>query len=170
MANRSPNKTRALSCRKITRGLARGRKCYRRRFLLRHPSPDSILVITGVRRGQGSARETLRRKNPERGSRPGFPELSLILGSRPYGGVSRGWGAAQPAHERQRHLCRGMGVPYIRGRAQPTLEQKGIETHLATNKRREGSGCEARDRGPNPRRRRSPHREVCLVERRFSAA
>ena len=80
--------------------------------MLRHPFPDPILVITGVRRGQGSARETLRRKNPERGSRPGFPELSLILGSRPYGGVSGGWGAVQPAHERQQHLCRGMGVPY----------------------------------------------------------
>jgi hypothetical protein len=114
MANRSPNKTRALSCRKITRGLARGRKCYRRRFLLRHPSPDSILIITGVRRGQGSARETLTRKNPERGSRPGFPELSLILGSRPYGGVSGGWGAVQPAHERQQHLCREMGRRTIR--------------------------------------------------------
>ena len=42
----------------------------------------------------------------------GVPELSLILGSRPYGGVSGGWGAVQPAHERQQHLCRGMGVPY----------------------------------------------------------
>ena len=33
----------------------------------------------------------------------------LILGSRPYGGVSGGWGAVQPAHERQQHLCRGWG-------------------------------------------------------------
>jgi len=35
-------------------------------------SPTRMIVITGVRRGQGSARETLRRENPERGSRPGF--------------------------------------------------------------------------------------------------
>ena len=93
------------------RGLARGGNT-KRRFFARHPFPDFTVIITGVRRGQGSARETLRRKNPERGSRPGFPELSLILGSRPYGGVSGGWGAVQPAHERQQHLCRGMGVPY----------------------------------------------------------
>ena len=32
-------------------------------------SPTQMIVITGVRRGQGSARETLRRENPERGSR-----------------------------------------------------------------------------------------------------
>ena len=93
------------------RGLARGGNT-KGGFLLRHPFPGFTVVITGVRRGQGSARETLRRKNPERGSRPGFPELSLILGSRPYGGVSGGWGAVQPAHERQQHLCRRMGVPY----------------------------------------------------------
>ena len=36
----------------------------------------------------------------------------------------------------------------------------------ARDSRREGSGCEARDRGPNPRRRRSPHRDVCLACRR----
>ena len=71
-------------------------------------SPTRMIVITGVRRGQGSARETLRRDNPT-GSAPGVPELSLILGSRPYGGVS---GVRQPAHERQQHLCWGMGVPY----------------------------------------------------------
>ena len=35
-------------------------------------SPTGMIVITGVRRGQGSARETLRRENPERGSRSGF--------------------------------------------------------------------------------------------------
>ncbi len=46
-------------------------------------SPTRVIVITEVRRGQGSARETLRRENPERG----VPELSLILGSRQYGGV-----------------------------------------------------------------------------------
>ena len=40
--------------------------------------PTRVIVITGVRRGQGSARETLRRENPERGSRPGF------LSFRPY--------------------------------------------------------------------------------------
>ena len=51
-------------------------------------SPTQIIVITGVRRGQGSARETLRPENPERGPRPGFLSFSLILGSRPYGGVS----------------------------------------------------------------------------------
>ena len=50
-------------------------------------SPTQIIVITRVRRGQGSARETLRRENPERVA-PGVPELSLILGSRPYSGVS----------------------------------------------------------------------------------
>ena len=33
---------------------------------------------------QGSVRETLRQENPERGSRPGLPELSLILGDRSY--------------------------------------------------------------------------------------
>ena len=49
------------------------RKYYQRRFFARHPFPDpKIIVITRVRRGQGSARETLRRENPERGSRPGF--------------------------------------------------------------------------------------------------
>ena len=43
------------------------------RFFARHPFPDpKIIVSTRVRRGQGSARETLRRENPERGSRPGF--------------------------------------------------------------------------------------------------
>ena len=56
-------------------------------FLHDTHSPTRMIVITGVRRGQGSARETLRRENPERGSRPGFL-LSPILGSRPYGGVS----------------------------------------------------------------------------------
>ena len=85
--------------------------------------------------------------------------------------------------------CRGDGVPHSQltngsdisvggwgcrtfgdARSHAGARGKGIETHLATNKRREGSGCEARDRGPNPRRRRSPHREVCLVERRFGAA
>ena len=51
-------------------------------------SPTQIIVITGVRRGQGSARETLRQENPSAVLAPGVPELSLILGSRPYGGVS----------------------------------------------------------------------------------
>ena len=72
LANRSPNKTRALSCRKITRGLARRGNTTEGGFLLDTHSPTQIIVITGVRRGQGSARETLRRKYPERGSRPGF--------------------------------------------------------------------------------------------------
>ena len=47
-------------------------------FLHDTHSPTRMIVITGVRRGQGSARETLRRENPERGSRPGF------LSFRPY--------------------------------------------------------------------------------------
>ena len=72
------------------------------------PRPERC-VITGVK---GWARETRRRENPRARFSPGVPELSLILGSRPYGGVSGGWGAIRPAHERQQHLCRGMGVPY----------------------------------------------------------
>ena len=72
LANRSPNKTRALCCRKIMRGLARGGNTTKGGFLLDTHSPTQIIVITRVRRGQGSARETLRRENPERGSRPGF--------------------------------------------------------------------------------------------------
>ena len=63
--------TRALCCREITRGLARG--YYLRRFFARYASPDpKVTVSTRVRRGQGSAKETLRRENPERGSRSGF--------------------------------------------------------------------------------------------------
>jgi hypothetical protein len=47
------------------------RKWYQRRFLLdaRSPTPE-FSVRTRVRRGQGLAGETLRRENPERGSRP----------------------------------------------------------------------------------------------------
>ena len=73
LANRSPNKTRALCRREITRGLARGGNATKGGFLLDTPYPDpKIIVSTRVRHGQGSARETLRRENPERGSRPGF--------------------------------------------------------------------------------------------------
>ena len=112
LANRSPNKTRALCPEKYREGSPEGGNTTEGGFFVRQPFPTRMTVFTGVRRGQGSARETLRRENPERGSRPGVPELSLILGSRPYGGVSGRWGAVQPAHERQQHLCRGMGVPY----------------------------------------------------------
>src|SRR5262249_3808810 len=49
------------------------RKYYQRRFLLDTHSPTpEFSVSTRVRRGQGSAGEILRRKNPERCSRPGF--------------------------------------------------------------------------------------------------
>ena len=40
LANRSPNKTRALSCRKITRGLARGGNTTEGGFLLDTHSPN----------------------------------------------------------------------------------------------------------------------------------
>jgi hypothetical protein len=40
---------------------------------------------------------------------PGAPELSLILGSRPYDGVS-GDGVTYSQHEQQQHHCRGMGL------------------------------------------------------------
>ena len=134
-ANRSPNKTRALSCRKITRGLARGRKYYRRRFFARHPFPDpKIIMITRVRRGQGSARETLRRKNPERGSRPGFRAFAYIRQQAVQRGGCRGWGAVQPAHERQQHLCRGMGVPYGSPN-NTTLERRIVIFHCALEQR-----------------------------------
>ena len=76
-------------------------------------SPTQIIVSTGVRRGQGSARETLRRENPERGSRPGFLSFAHIRQQAVWRGVSGGWGAVQPAHERQQHLGRGMGVPCL---------------------------------------------------------
>ena len=51
-------------------------------------SPTRMIVITGVRRGQGSARETLRRERPPERFAPGVAGLSPILGGRPYGGVS----------------------------------------------------------------------------------
>jgi hypothetical protein len=70
------------------------------------------IVSTRVRRGQGSARETLRRENPERSSRPGFLSFrSYWAAGRTARGVG-GWGDVQPAHGRQQHLGRGMGVPY----------------------------------------------------------
>jgi cytochrome c len=69
MLARSSNKTRALCCREITRGLARGGNTTVGGFLFDTHSPTQIIVITGVRRGQGLARETLRQENPERGSR-----------------------------------------------------------------------------------------------------
>jgi hypothetical protein len=52
------------------RGLAVEGSTIKRGFLFDTRSPTQIDVITGVRRGEGSAREILRRENPERGSRP----------------------------------------------------------------------------------------------------
>ena len=69
LANRSPNKTRALCCREITRGLARGGNTTEGGFLFDTHSPTEVILTTRVRRGQGLARETLRQENPERGSR-----------------------------------------------------------------------------------------------------
>ena len=52
LANRSPNKTRALCCREITRGLARGGNTTEGGFLLDTRSPTQIIVSTRVRRSR----------------------------------------------------------------------------------------------------------------------
>ena len=80
--------------------------------MLRHPFPnpndDDYRSEARARLGEGNTEA----REPRARFAPGVPEFSLILGSWPYGGVSGGWGALQPAHEQQQHLCRGMGVPY----------------------------------------------------------
>ena len=83
--------TRALCCREITRGLARGGNTTEGGFLFDTHSPTQLIVITRVRRRQGLAAETLRRRTPSAVPAPGVPESPLILGSRPTAG------------------CRGMG-------------------------------------------------------------
>jgi hypothetical protein len=43
-------------------------------------SPIQIIVITRVKRGQSSARETLRPENPSARSRPGVPNVAQAAG------------------------------------------------------------------------------------------
>ena len=63
---------------KIIEGSPGGESITKGGFLLdtrsRFPRP-TMIVSTPVRHERGSARETLRRENPERGSRPGFLSL-----------------------------------------------------------------------------------------------
>jgi len=51
----------------------------------------------------------MKRESPGLFSR-GAPELSLIIRQQAVRRGVGGWGAVQPAHEQQQHLCRGMGV------------------------------------------------------------
>jgi hypothetical protein len=55
----------------------------------------------------------MRRENPERFSL-GVPELSLKLGSRPYGGVSGDGVLYSQPKNGSNHLCRGMGCHMVR--------------------------------------------------------
>ena len=71
----------------------------------------------------------MRRENPERFS-PGVPELSLILGSRPYGGVSGDGVLYSQPKNGSNHLCRGMGCHMVRLMTR-TLEPAHCHSHCA---------------------------------------
>src|SRR6476660_7202860 len=99
---------------KITEGSLGGESITKGGFLvdtpLRFPRPHNHCEHASearARLGQGNTEA----REPRAGFAPGVPELSLILGSRPYSAGCRGMGR-RIASERQQHLCRGMGVPY----------------------------------------------------------
>ena len=79
------------------------------------------------------------KKNPERFSL-GVPELSLSLGSRPYGGVSGDGVLYSQPQNGSNHLCRGMGCHMVR-LTRKGLDRRKVVFHCALGKRDCTSVC-----------------------------
>src|ERR1700722_14630302 len=78
------------------------------RYSGRAAFPSSALARGGTEIQPNPTASTTAKKDSDEIELPWPPRDSVTPGfSWPYGGVSGGWGAVQPAHERQQHLGRG---------------------------------------------------------------